>query len=420
MWMNKKQLAMAVTGIVLAVALVVVLINVYGQLGDLADGQDELGKNLNARYVELTEKIGAVGEDLAKLRGDADEIAKDLRATDVVLEERTVLFESALDDAEARYGLLQDALKDLEDAYRNAWEQAQEKITTLQRELAQLRSSLDALERRMAQMGGTTIKEDFSIPLTYVEGGTYQMGSNNNLREQPIHTVTVGSFYMGIYEVTQDIYEEVMGSNPSYSKEPQLPVEQVSWYEAVAFANALSQRDGLEEVYTIDGEDVVCDWSKNGYRLPTEAEWEYAARGGNQSQGYTYAGSDTAGDVAWYDGNSGIQTHDVGGKKANELGLYDMSGNVWEWCWDWYGDYSTLLQTNPSGPSSGLSRVFRGGSWDYHASFARSANRGSDASLLRSSLWHDLATYVRSDYRYAYASPYRRYNVGFRLVLPAD
>jgi|GEM_PF-3390432 len=170
-----------------------------------------------------------------------------------------------------------------------------------------------------------------SLPMILVQGGTFQMGSiSGDSDEKPVHSVTVGSFYMGTYEITQGIYEQVMGRNPSKFKGARLPVEQVSWYDAVAFANALSRRDGLQEVYTINGESVSCDWGKRGYRLPTEAEWEYAARGGSKSQGYMYSGSNMVGDVAWYWDNSGSKTHDTGSKNANELGLYDMSGNVRE------------------------------------------------------------------------------------------
>ena len=137
-----------------------------------------------------------------------------------------------------------------------------------------------------------------------------------------------------------------MGSNPSrYTGDDNLPVEQVSWKDVQEFIQKLNALTGKT------------------YRLPTEAEWEYAARGGNQSQGYKYAGSNTVGDVAWHYGNSDHKTHPVGQKQPNELGLYDMSGNVWEWCQDWYGDYSSSAQTNPTGPSSGSYRVLRGGSW---------------------------------------------------------
>ena len=144
-----------------------------------------------------------------------------------------------------------------------------------------------------------------------------------------------------------------MGSKPSYFKGSQKPVEQVSWHDCKEFITKLNKLTG-----------------KN-FRLPTEAEWEYAARGGNKSKGYKYSGSNTIGNVAWYDDNSGEATHNVKTKSPNELGIYDMSGNVWEWCEDWYGDYSSGSQTNPAGPSSGSNRVFRGGNWDRYAEFCR-------------------------------------------------
>jgi len=144
---------------------------------------------------------------------------------------------------------------------------------------------------------------------------------------------------------------------------------------------------------------VSVDWESNGYRLPTEAEWEYAARGGNQSQGYTYAGSNTVGDVAWYySSNSGSRTHTVGEKQPNELGLYDMSGNVWEWCWDWFGSdyYGSSPAANPTGPSSGSHRVLRGGSWGINAQYVRAAIRGDSTPS------------------------YRDDNIGFRVLAPAE
>ena len=154
----------------------------------------------------------------------------------------------------------------------------------------------------------------------------------------------------------------------------------VSWLEAVEYCNKRSQREGLTSAYTISGSGnnrtVTWNRSANGYRLPTEAEWEYAARGGNGSPGnYTYSGSNNADEVAWHSGNSGSKTQNVGSKKSNGLGLYDMSGNVYEWCWDWYGSYSSVAQTDPTGASSGSYRVGRGGSWGFSAEFARSAGR---------------------------------------------
>ena len=192
---------------------------------------------------------------------------------------------------------------------------------------------------------------------TFTMGGTSEQGSDAADDEKPTHSVTLSSFYIGKYEVTQALWKAVMGSNPSKWKGDNLPVEQVSWDDCQTFIRKLNALTG-----------------KN-FRLPTEAEWEFAARGGNNSRGYKYAGSNNIGDVAWYDNNSGSKTHVVGTKSPNELGIYDMSGNVWEWCQDWFGSYSSASQTNPTGASSGSYRVLRGGSWNYSARDCRSSHR---------------------------------------------
>ncbi|KAA0259649.1 MAG: hypothetical protein EDM75_08215 [Chlorobiota bacterium] len=172
-------------------------------------------------------------------------------------------------------------------------------------------------------------------------------------------------FEVAKIEATQELWESVMGSNPSNFKGSKKPVEEVSWYDAVEFCNKLSEKEGLQKAYSGSGDNIKCDFSANGYRLPTEAEWEYAARGGNQSKGYEYSGSSDLDDVGWYYDNSGRETKEVGRKQPNELGLYDMSGNVWEWCWDIYSD-------------SGSNRVKRGGSWLDYADDCRVADRGND------------------------------------------
>jgi len=199
-----------------------------------------------------------------------------------------------------------------------------------------------------------------SFTMIKVEGGTFKMGSKRgNSDEKPVHQVTLSSFSIGQTEVTQELWEAVMGSNPSYFKGSKLPVEKVSWNDCQTFITKLNQLTGKT------------------FRLPTEAEWEYAARGGNKSKGYTYSGSNKIGDVAWHSSNSNSTTHDVATKSPNELGLYDMTGNVWEWCQDWYGSYSSGSQTNPTGPTSGSSRVLRGGGWVSDATNCRVANRSS-------------------------------------------
>ncbi len=202
--------------------------------------------------------------------------------------------------------------------------------------------------------GGTGANNEFTVSgVTFtmipVEGGTFTMGatpeqgSDADPDEKPAHSVTLSSYMIGETEVTQALWEAVIGSNPSYFKGSNRPVEEVNWDDCQTFINKLNSLTGKR------------------FRLPTEAEWEYAARGGNRSKGYKYSGSNTLSDVAWYTDNSGHTTHDVKTKSPNELGIYDMSGNVEEWCSDWRGSYSSSPQTNPTGPSSGTYRVCRGG-----------------------------------------------------------
>ncbi len=261
-----------------------------------------------------------------------------------------------------------------------------------------------------------TLPAGLSFNLILVEGDTFCMGShvgtpeaNNN--EYPDHDVQVPSFYMGQYPVTRTLWEAVRGDNPSRFKGPNRPVEQVSWYDAVAFCNRLSQELGLpfcyysdsgfKMPYSISGSlknegPVYFKPKAVGFRLPSEAEWEYAARGGKYTEGYKYAGSDRLKQVGWYRENSGSKTHEAGLLYPNELGLYDMSGNVWEWCEDqWHSNYLGAPENGSAwiDRAKGVFHVYRGGSWYLFAQFCRAA------------------------YRNGSVPGYRNYDLGFRLAL---
>ena len=225
--------------------------------------------------------------------------------------------------------------------------------------------------------GGNTYTDPVTgMEFVWVRGVCYQMGSNDGSGdERPVHKVCIDDYYIGRYEVTQKQWRTIMGNNPSRLEGENNPVEMVSWNDIQKYIKKLNSQSG------------------RFYRLPTEAEWEYAARGG---QDHIYSGSNDVAVVAWYDGNSGGKTHPVGRRKANGFGLYDMSGNVWEWCSDWYGEnyYSNSPSTNPSGSIIGTERICRGGCWSNAPSRVRVVDRYSKYPGLRYG------------------------NLGFRLVLP--
>ncbi|MCM1031654.1 MAG: SUMF1/EgtB/PvdO family nonheme iron enzyme [Oscillibacter sp.] len=236
----------------------------------------------------------------------------------------------------------------------------------------------------------TEVVAGVEFEMVFVKGGTFRMGATSEQGssdpyndEYPVHSVTLSDYYIGKFEVTQGLWKAVIGNTPSYFKKgDDYPVENITWTDAQTFCTRLSQLTGKK------------------YALPTEAQWEYAARGGNKSKGYKYSGSNTIDNVAWYSSNSSSNTHPVGTRLPNELGIYDMSGNVWEWCSDWYSSnyYSISLEVNPTGPYAGSNRVLRGGSWSFNAGY------GS-------------ARCCRVSYRSFYDPSGRYSNLGFRIVL---
>jgi formylglycine-generating enzyme required for sulfatase activity len=254
----------------------------------------------------------------------------------------------------------------------------------------------------------TMAQSVFPGDFVLIKGGTFTMGSPAQEPERGTdesqHRVTVGDFYIAKYEVTQAEWTVLMGSNPSEFKGDNLPVENVTWFDAVRFCNARSTREGLTPAYTINGEIVTWNRAANGYRLPTEAEWEYACRAGSttpfntgnnitdeQANCYNHYGynNDSSGRrVGSYRG----RTAPVNSYRANSWGLFDMHGNAGEWCWDWYGEYGTASQTNPTGPATGTLRVNRGGGWN------------------------DFPKHIRSAYRAATPPGNGIFNIGFRLV----
>jgi len=285
-------------------------------------------------------------------------------------------------------------------------------------------SGVDAGNYMLSAQPASVMANISLVEMVFISGGTFQMGDVKNegsSDEKPVHTVTLSNFYMGKYEITQKQWQDVMGSLPERMTYKEIgignnyPVYSVSFKDALMFCNKLSVLEGLTPAYSISGSTDPSAWGSvptdgytstgnevtimsgsTGYRLPTEAQWEYAAKGGNGSPGnYTYSGSNDADAVGWYDGNSGYTTHEVGNKQANGLGLYDMSGNVWEWCWDWYGSYSSEAQNDPC-PSippetnNYNKRVYRGGRYSSYDYYLRSSFRNG-----RDSDWYNTMTGFR-------------------------
>ena len=263
--------------------------------------------------------------------------------------------------------------------------------------------------------------------MVQIPAGTFIMGPDfwnpDEDRKNDTFTATLSTFKMSKYEITQDQYQEVMGNNPSYfnGEEGEIqgkrPVEQVNWYDTIIFCNKLSIKEGFNPAYSIEGKTDPVQWGdvptssshknyvkwseviivegSNGYRLPTDAQWEYACRAGSITDYYFGDDVTKLGEYAWYSVNSNNMTHEVGKKKPNAYGLYDMHGNVWEWCWDWWGDYPTEAKTDYTGAVAGTIRLDRGGSWSVPSDNLVSAGRGYGAPVVT-----------------------RYYDLGFRVVRP--
>ena len=317
-----------------------------------------------SQITSLKESLANKKEQLSKMPSEPDLTSSIERATQMV---------------ESSRATFNTKRSSLEKAHQTALNALSEQESRLNAERVSYRKEfpvffLEPLD--VVSFGSATGKHEMVV----IPKGEFTMGALENDEEakdseKPRHMVTLTrDFLMGKYAVTQSLWESVMGSNPSHFKGGNRPVEKVSWFDVVEFCNKLSNREGLEPAYTINGENVTCNWSAKGYRLPSEAEWEYSARSG---QRFKYAGSDNVDEVAWYSDNSGKQTHPVGQKKPNGFGLYDMSGNVWEWVWDWWSDYSSNNGTDLVGPDSGSYRVFRGGSWRNVARSTRVSSRHS-------------------------------------------
>ncbi len=309
--------------------------------------------------LELQPRIGWVRADKV-ISGDSQEVIDKLNAEIEKYKKEVKRLEDDLKqkgDLELKYHAAQHEIEEL----KNQKQALNKRIQHLEAELKRYKSSSVDVE--------TFTVKGVSFKMVHVQGGTFMMGANEGdekafASEKPAHEVTLSDYWMGETQVTQALWQAVMGENPSrFRGDPNLPVENVSWRNCKDFIRKLNRLTGKE------------------FRLPTEAQWEFAARGGNlgKDNRYLYAGSNDIYDVAWYDGNSKEKTHPVGERAPNELGLYDMSGNVWEWCDDWFDVqyYRKSPAKDPIGPSSGTKRVRRGGSWFNSAMFCRVSYRGS-------------------------------------------
>lgn len=333
------------------------------------DAQKEIDR-LNNEIKTYLKQVKKLEVDMAKKEGNlrsAEKSNKEAQQEINNLKETINQLQKECDKLRAKQQKFDDDRLAFEESYNEAQKKVNHVVSGLEKILGELKGNNKPkpktlqLPVEIITIPGT----DVSFKMVRVDGGTFMMGANEGDdealgREKPVHQVTLSDYYIGETQVTQALWQEVMGNNPSGFKDgPNLPVERVSWDDCQRFIEKLNSLTGIS------------------FHLPTEAQWEFAARGGNKTNGFKYAGSNTIGDVAWYDENSKDKTHPVGKKDANELGLFDMSGNVWEWCQDRYHGYTDAPQTDPEGPEEGTNRVNRGGGWDNNDRYCRVTDRYS-------------------------------------------
>lgn len=311
-------------------------------------------EKLSAEVTELGNKLSETESFAEKRSGEIAKLKERLNLAEKELSEKNseiVSLKTTLSDVKAILANTRTELEKYKSAEKEAMHKAEEERKRVEEEKRQ----------GLFKVGNVEFK------MIYVEGETFKMGSDNGCAdEKPVHDVTLSDYFIGETVVTQALWKAVMNNNPSGFKGDNLPVENVSWEDCQEFIRKLNNR-------------VQDQLKGRRFAFPTEAQWEFAARGGKKRKGYLYSGSNTIDDVAWYEGNSSEKTHPVKQKRANELGLYDMSGNVLEWCQNWYGSYPSSPQTDPVGPSSRSYRVIRGGSWSDLASGCLSAYRNVSA-----------------------------------------
>ncbi len=328
------------------------------------DAQKEI-ERLNNDITTYQNQVNKLEADLAKKEENlrsAEKSSKEAHQKEIKeLKDQIAQLQQQCDELKAQKEQSNKDRLAIEESYQK---KVNEVAGDLENVLDKLKGKRNSMELQPSVETITIPGTDVLFNMVHVDGGTFMMGADDGdegarNNEKPTHQVTLSDYYIGETQVTQALWQAVMGENPSRFKgDPNRPVEYVSKVDCQEFINKLNALTGKP------------------FRLPTEAQWEFAARGGNKSKGYKYAGGDDIDKVAWYYKNSAERTHPVAQKAANELGLYDMTGNVWEWCQDFFGSYANAQQTNPVGPTAGSYCVFRGGSWHVSAGICRVSYRG--------------------------------------------